>query len=102
MIFAKANPRDPLPDVGDDGSYAVYLVWAAKQPGLADSDFLGAAASAHDPRDRAECVAAGGPLVTLSVVGGVWPLVVPVSGPTVAVVVTVAVRGLRRHAGAGA
>jgi hypothetical protein len=32
-----------VPDVGDDGSYAAYLAWAAKQRGLADGDFLGAA-----------------------------------------------------------
>jgi hypothetical protein len=26
MIFREANLRDPLPDVGDHGSYAVYPV----------------------------------------------------------------------------
>jgi hypothetical protein len=37
----EANLRDPLPDVGDVGSYAVYLVQVVQQRGRAEGGFLG-------------------------------------------------------------
>jgi hypothetical protein len=36
----EANRCDPLPEVGDHGSYAVYLVGTAWPGKLADGDFL--------------------------------------------------------------